>query len=67
VAKTCVESLDSLLDAYQQIGETIPLLAQYDKLLADEPAMQRVLGLMYEDILEFHRRALVIFKRKCAY
>jgi hypothetical protein len=60
-----VESLDALLNAYEQIGETIPLLAQYDKSFAGEPAMQRVLGLMYQDILEFHRRALVVFKRKC--
>jgi len=27
--------------------------------------MQRALGLIYQDILEFHRRALIVFKRRC--
>ncbi|CZR51266.1 uncharacterized protein PAC_01141 [Phialocephala subalpina] len=64
VAKTCTDSLDSLLNTYEQICETIPQLLQYDKLFKQNPAMQRVLGLIYKDILEFHRRALVVFKRR---
>lgn len=65
MAKTWTDSLDLLLSAYEQIGETIPQLLQYDKLFVQNPAMQRVLGLLYKDILEFHRRALVVFKRRC--
>jgi hypothetical protein len=53
------------LNAYEQIGETIPQLLQYEALFVNNVPMQRVLALMYTDILEFHRRALVVFKRKC--
>jgi len=58
-------SLDTLLNAYEQIGEPIPQLLQYDKLFKQNPAMQLILGYIYKDILEFHRRALVVFKRRC--
>ncbi|KAE8449029.1 hypothetical protein EG329_008617 [Mollisiaceae sp. DMI_Dod_QoI] len=64
VAKTWTDSLDLLLNAYEQVGETIPQLLQYDKLFSQNTAMQRVLGLIYQDILEFHRRALFVFKRR---
>ncbi|OBT70089.1 hypothetical protein VE03_00429 [Pseudogymnoascus sp. 23342-1-I1] len=64
VAKTWAESLDTLLDAYEQLGEAIPLLCQYESLFTNNKHMRRLLGCIYADILEFHRRALVIFKRK---
>jgi len=53
-----------MLNAYEQIGETIPQLLQDDRLFAEDANMERVLGLIYSDILEFHRRALVVFKRR---
>lgn len=59
-----VESFDKLLDAYEQIGETIPLLIQYEALFKNNPYMPRVLELIYYDILEFHRRALKFFKQR---
>jgi len=49
---------------YYDIGESIPLLAQYQTFLKENPYMNRVLELMYEDILEFHRRAYKYFKQR---
>jgi hypothetical protein len=63
-SKTWVEALDTLLDAYEQTGEIIPLLRQYGNLFSNNNDMRCVLGYMYADILEFHKQALVIFKRK---
>jgi hypothetical protein len=55
--------LDTLLDAYEQIGENIPPLIQYSALFVNNSNMRKVLELYYSDILEFHRRALAFFKR----
>jgi hypothetical protein len=55
--------LDTLLDAYEQIGENIPPLMQYNALFVNNSNMRKVLELYYGDILEFHRRALTFFKR----
>lgn len=51
VASTWAESFDTILDAYQQIGEQIPLLQQYQALFDHSPHMQRVLEMIYTDIL----------------
>ncbi|RDW85274.1 hypothetical protein BP6252_02864 [Coleophoma cylindrospora] len=55
------ESFDILLDAYQQIADNIPLLLQYQSLFEQSPPMSKVLEMIYEDILEFHRSALRMF------
>lgn len=58
-----MESLDILLNAYEEIGENIPQLLEYQQLFENNSHMRKVLEWMYGDILEFHRRALKIFKR----
>jgi hypothetical protein len=58
VASTWAEAFDTILDAYQQIGEHIPLLQQYHAIFEHSPHMQRVLEMIYTDILEFHRLAV---------
>jgi len=58
------EALNSLLDAYQQIGEQIPQLSQYQELFATSSHMGTVLAMIYQDILEFHREALSYFKQR---
>jgi hypothetical protein len=58
-----VEDFDLLLDAYQEIGEHIPFLEQYEYLFKQD-AMKRVLALMYADIIEFHARAYRYFVGK---
>jgi hypothetical protein len=63
-ACTFSEAFDVLIDAYQRIGELIPLLSQYESLFQNHPQMSRVLSLMYEDILEFHWKAMQHFKQR---
>jgi hypothetical protein len=60
-----VESFDTLLDAYEQIGEQLPLLSHYESLFYTSPHMINALELMYVDILEFHQQALKFFSGKC--
>ena len=62
VASTFADAFSALIDAYQRIGETIPLLIQYDVLFQKNPDMRQVLELMYHDIFDFHLQALKYFK-----
>ena len=63
-ASTWTDSFDVLVDAYRQMGENMPLLEQYETLFGTNHHMQRVLTLIYADILEFHKRAIRFFKGK---
>ncbi|KAF2116189.1 hypothetical protein BDV96DRAFT_645526 [Lophiotrema nucula] len=64
VACTFAEAFNTLMEAYQRIGEHLPLLSQYEVLFRNEPQMARVLVMMYEDILSFHYKAMSYFKKK---
>lgn len=64
VASSYAEAFNELLDVYQIIGQDMPLLLQYQSIFQDNPHMVRVLALIYEDILEFHRRALKYFQQR---
>jgi hypothetical protein len=61
MSSTWAKSLDQILDAYKQIGEALPLLQQYESLFKHHPEMQKVLVLIYKDILEFHTPAIRFF------
>ncbi|KAH0841037.1 hypothetical protein FOPE_06274 [Fonsecaea pedrosoi] len=63
VSSTSAECLDKILDAYEQIGELLPLLQQYESLFQQHPEMQKVLAMMYKDILEFHLPAIRVLDR----
>lgn len=63
VAGTRIDTLESLLDTYVEIGEVIPGLQQYDQLFKNCPAVREVLERYLYDILQFHRKALDIFAR----
>ena len=45
----------------------MPLLEQFEYLFGDNPHMQRVLALMYSDILMFHKNALRFFTERGKY
>ena len=49
---------------YQTLGECLPQFQQYESLFRDSPDMQKVLEYVYEDILDFHRKALKIFRHR---
>ena len=55
--------MGELLDTYEQMGENIGLLSQYEALFHTKPHMVRVLSLLYEDLLDFHRLALDYFQQ----
>jgi hypothetical protein len=61
-ASTFAEAFNALLDAYQRIGENMPLFAEYQALFDSDPKMRQILELYYQDIFEFHQRAINYFK-----
>jgi len=42
----------------------MPLLKQYENLFGHNDQMQRILALIYEDLLVFHAKALCFFGGK---
>ncbi|KAF1829385.1 C2H2 domain-containing protein [Decorospora gaudefroyi] len=60
-ASTFTDSFEILLDAYERIGEQLPLLSEYDSLFHTSPHMIGALELIYIDILEFHQQAMKFF------
>lgn len=60
-ASNWIDSFDTILDAYENISEQLPLLAEYETLFHQNPQMVGALELMYVDILEFHQEALLFF------
>jgi hypothetical protein len=63
-ANNFTDSLEILLDAYEQIGEHLPLLQEYEALFHHSPHMIQSLELMYIDILQFHQDAMRFFSGK---
>lgn len=43
------------------MGEGFPLLKQYETIFKHSPHMKVVLGYIYADLLEFHKRAIRFF------
>ncbi|UKZ69787.1 uncharacterized protein TrAtP1_010791 [Trichoderma atroviride] len=48
------EAFNELLDTYKGIGESLPLLTQYQTLFQAKPHMVQNLWLIYDDVLAFH-------------
>ena len=47
------------------IGEAMPRFDRLSTAFGDDPEFQQVMGNFYVDILEFHRRAYMFFRRRC--
>lgn len=62
-----MDSFETILDAYERIGENIPLLLEYESLFHHNPHMIDALELVYIDILEFHQQAMRFFSGKGMY
>ncbi|KAG4284400.1 hypothetical protein FPRO06_08779 [Fusarium proliferatum] len=62
-ASNWIDSLDSLLGVYGQIGEVLPDLTRYGQLYKEYPYVHTHLESYYCDILEFHSNALDVFAR----
>jgi hypothetical protein len=64
VASSYSEALNTLLDAYQEIGEHMPLLEQYETHIGNNSYLQEIVGLIYQDILKFHHKAMKHFRQR---
>jgi len=64
VASKLNEAFDTLLDAYERIGSALPIIQAIDNLFYSQPHVQQVLANVFEDILTFHKRAIVFFNNK---
>lgn len=51
------------MDAYQDIAENMPQLEAYQSLLKENPYTLTILGMIYADVLAFHKEALRYFKK----
>ncbi|KAL1615491.1 hypothetical protein SLS54_009023 [Diplodia seriata] len=60
--QTYHDAFNAVLDAYVDIGESIPLLAQYEQVFQDKAQMHVVLEFVYTDVLDFHSSAIKYFK-----
>jgi hypothetical protein len=62
-----VDSFEDLLEAYELIGEQLPLLLEREALFRHHPYMAKALESIYMDILEFHQQALRFFSGNSQY
>ncbi|KAK8084662.1 Ankyrin repeat-containing protein [Apiospora hydei] len=63
IAGAFAKAFHELLDVYEKLGESIPMVLQFEKLFREDVNMRRVLSNMWKDILEFHRQALKYFQQ----
>jgi hypothetical protein len=61
-ARNFTESYDALMDAYKDIGESLPQLDAFRELFSSDRQMQYYLAWIYVDILKFHREARLMFQ-----
>ncbi|KAL3477934.1 hypothetical protein BJX99DRAFT_225121 [Aspergillus californicus] len=61
IARGQVDFLDTLLSAYEKIGDELPVLGDCGDLFRDTIGLQRVLANLFEDIMEFHENALKLY------
>ncbi|PGH01881.1 hypothetical protein AJ80_08953 [Polytolypa hystricis UAMH7299] len=64
VTSTYDEAFNSVLDAYQEIGEDIPRLQGFQSLSASNPHFRDVLVMIYKDVLWFHRETIRQLKQR---
>lgn len=63
VASSWTYAFDRILEGYEKLGEAFPMLKQYKDLFGKHPEFEKILRLLYKDILEFHKKALRFFTR----
>ena len=64
IAQGHISALEQLIDAYAMIGEAMPRFDRLSEAFKGDPEFGQVMGHFYEDILEFHRRAYMFFRRR---
>ena len=56
--------MEKILQAFSDIADVLPRLDRLKATFPEDINFNQVIGLIYSDILEFHRRAYRIFRRK---
>lgn len=51
-----------VLDAYEKIGDQMPLIMEYQDIFKDHLGLQEILVKIYADILEFQQNAIKYFR-----
>ena len=59
-----MKSFTKVLDSIAQVGAALPHFKHYADLFARNKPIQRILGLFFRDILDFHTIALKFFRLK---
>ncbi|KAK2755707.1 hypothetical protein FQN54_005857 [Arachnomyces sp. PD_36] len=57
------KAIEKLIATYGTIGEVLPRFNRKGRSLNDDPEFQRILAVVYSDILEFHEEAYKFFKK----
>lgn len=64
IASDYCAAFERLIEANGEIGKALPKFDRLSSALQDHKDFQQCLALVYEDILEFHRRAYKFFRAK---
>ena len=59
-----MKTFTKVLDSMAQLGAALPDFKTYAHVFAQDEPIQRVLGLFFRDILDFHSTALKFFRLK---
>ncbi|RFN46906.1 nacht domain-containing protein [Fusarium flagelliforme] len=57
------QTLDKMLSAYAEIGNSLPWLSRLGNTFAQDQDFQRLFAFLYEDIIEFHRKAYALTRK----
>ena len=55
---------DKLLDAFHEIGSSLPQFHDIEKIFPRKDRIANCLGLFYAEIIEFHYHAMRFFRQK---
>ncbi|KAL4724047.1 hypothetical protein ACLX1H_008652 [Fusarium chlamydosporum] len=56
-------ALDKILSAYGQIGLQMPRFSRFAEAFPNDRSFQHLLSFLFEDVLEFHRRAYAMIRK----
>ena len=64
LARNYTNVMERILEAFNDLGHALPRLDRLKATFPEDTNFNQVLGLIYNDIIEFHRRAYKFFRRK---
>ena len=64
LARNYSNVMERLLDAFNSLADALPRLDRLKATFPEDANFNQVVGLVYNDIIEFHRRAYKFFRRK---